>query len=180
MPERIMVNNTTRCKYTDTEKKRKEKQPIHVDPTRHSKLRMSQERQKFFKQVYGKDKETFTDLVIDIQPKQAEALEVYLEQWINLINKCIHCGKIIPKKDIKASEDYSELVMTCTNNCMGQTRESSGKSKEFIAFFQALIKEYGHDFREGFPPALRAESRNKCLECGGYHDAGAIWTFDFA
>jgi hypothetical protein len=170
MVERIRIDNSKLCKYASKPKKG----PIKID-SENSKI-CNKSRKEFTKALFGKDKFTFTDFVIELTQDQADKLEKFIE-YCHLIDRCVYCNKKINLVFFR-SNNSDEIVMEC-RSCMSNTIDLSREGKEYVKWFnESVLVNYGVSFMSGFPKYLKCEFGTKCEYCGSSHD-GYITSFMF-
>jgi hypothetical protein len=174
MPERIIVPITT-CKYAS----KKEDGIIKITKFDTNKKRNKTEDKKFSKKTIGIDKPTFQNFIVEIDnEKDAEKLHEFIDYLYDIdLGGCFNCKKNHAACPDMCSNDDNEIIIKCPD-CFSNKIDSSQKSKYYVIWWNSILANYGLNFKDGFPKAVRAQWGTKCHECGGSHD-GAGYEFNF-
>jgi hypothetical protein len=174
MPERIIVPITT-CKYEKIANARKKGEVIKIE-NHFSDKRTKRKDKEFIKRNLGVEKQTFTEFIIEIGEADGNKLEQFCK-YIDKVHFCLNCKKETSDDKVHMNSDY-ELVIPC-EYCLSNIVDGSPQGKSYCKWWDSILQGYGLSFKDGMPPAVRAEWGTKCSECGGKHDGGGI-EFSFA
>lgn len=118
----------------------------------------------------GVDRYTkFKDPIIQLNDEQAEKYKKFRD-YCHKINKCVNnCKGYIDMKNFNANDD-NDIVMLCTE-CLQYTIDSSILAREYVIWFNKILKDYGMSFNEdGFPKLMKHEVKGAyCANCAAHH-----------
>ena len=171
MPERMIVYNDKLCKYAPDKKKG---EVIKITGVTRKKSKPDDRAIK--REVYKKKDVGFQDFLMYVTKDESDRLDKFTD-YCMIINKCVHCGQTHQWANF-ACDDDDNITMTCKDGCMGVTKDETKEGKDYVRWFNKLLEPYAMSFKDGFPPAIKAQYGTKCDHCGGSHDGAVIW-FDF-
>lgn len=111
--------------------------------------------------------DSFKDPIIRLTDEQDRKF-MQFRKYCHLINKCIYCQTYISLQNFSSNDD-NEITALCAD-CLQYMIDGSAQAKEYVIWFNNILKDFGMSFSDGFPKTMQHERRGKwCINCKDYH-----------
>ena len=110
---------------------------------------------------------SFNDPIVVLTDEQDEKFAQF-RSYCHLINKCIYCQTFISLENFGSNDD-NEITALCAD-CLNYMVDGSSQAKDYVIWFDNIIKDYGMTFKDGFPKMMQHVKKGKwCKNCNAYH-----------
>jgi len=119
----------------------------------------------------------FQEPTIELLNEQSHKFDEFLK-YCETLEKCVNgCKGYISIKNY-CSNDNNEITALC-GGCLQYTIDSSQKGKDYVIWFNNILKDYDMNFKNGFPKLMKHRFMGRCNQCDKPHDKEQIGYWDF-
>lgn len=150
------------------------KKPIHIntkpDYSEENTFRAAEKRDR--KLAYDKDKskDKFKNITVWITWEQGQRLDQFIAYCKKFV--CFHCLKKVAIDNFY-SNTQDELVLLC-HRCNSISIDGYKESKEWVHWFNDILKDYGMSFMDGFPKIIMTKNKSNLSD----ETLMKSWTYD--